>query len=53
VRGIFGKPERRWKDNIKNFPEVTVCEDVNWVHLALDKDEWRVLLNTEIKLRFA
>jgi hypothetical protein len=27
------------------------CEDVNWIHLAQDRDEWWVLVNTVMNLR--
>jgi hypothetical protein len=31
------KPRRRSKNN---------SEDVKWIHLALDRDQWRVSVNT-------
>jgi hypothetical protein len=27
-------------------------EDVDWIHLAQGKDQWRVPMNTVMKLRF-
>jgi hypothetical protein len=27
------------------------CEDVNWIHLARDRVQWRTLVNTVMKLR--
>jgi hypothetical protein len=27
------------------------CEVVNWIHLAQDRDRWRALVNTVMKLR--
>jgi hypothetical protein len=30
---------RRWGDNIKNDLKEAVCEDVNWIHLAQNKDQ--------------
>jgi hypothetical protein len=33
-------------------PEELVCESVDLIHLAQDRRQWRVLVNTVIKLRF-
>jgi hypothetical protein len=34
---LFGRPRRRWKDNIKmNFHEVR-CEGMDWVDVARDR----------------
>jgi len=27
------------------------CEDVNWIHLAEDRVQWRILVNTVMKVR--
>jgi hypothetical protein len=27
------------------------CEDVDWIHVALDRDEWMAVVNTIINLR--
>jgi len=29
------------------------CEDVDWIHLAQDRDQWLVLVNTVMSLLFA
>jgi len=35
----FGKPERRWKNNINiNFKDIC-WEDVDWIHLAQDMEK--------------
>lgn len=40
------RPMRRWEDNFKiNLREV-VLEGVDWIHLDLDWDRRRVLVNT-------
>jgi hypothetical protein len=44
-------PRRRWKDNIGLDLRETVREDVEWVHLAQDRDRWRSLVNTIMNLR--
>lgn len=33
-------------------PKVLGCESVDWVHLAQDRRQWRVLVNRVMKLRF-
>jgi hypothetical protein len=35
----FGRPGCRWEDNKMDLKEVE-CEDVDWVHLAGDRDKW-------------
>jgi hypothetical protein len=39
-----------WVGNIKMYHKVTGCE-VNWIQLALDRDQRLALLNTVMKLR--
>jgi hypothetical protein len=46
----FGRPRRRWKDNIKTNLREMVREGVEWMHLAQERDQWRVLVNTVMKL---
>jgi hypothetical protein len=40
------RPRRRWEGNIKMDLKETGFEDVDWVHLAEDRDRWRALVNT-------
>jgi hypothetical protein len=59
-RILVGKPEgkrprgratRRWMDNIKmNLREIG-WDGMDWIELAQDRDQWRALVNTVIKLR--
>jgi hypothetical protein len=44
----LGRPRRRWEDNIEM--DLSEIVDVDWVHLAQDKDWWRVV-NTVMNLR--
>jgi hypothetical protein len=37
-----GKPERRWKINIKLNLRRIGSEDLNWTQMALDKIRWRL-----------
>jgi hypothetical protein len=47
----FGKPGRRWKNNIKiNFKDI-YWEDVDWINLAQDMDKWWAVVSTVINLQ--
>jgi hypothetical protein len=47
----LGRPRRRWADNIKiNLREIG-WDDVDWIELGQDRDQWRALVNTVMKLR--
>jgi len=39
------------KNENKTELKETVCEDVDWMHLAQDRDQWRALANTVLKVR--
>jgi hypothetical protein len=47
----FGKPRRRWEDNIKMDLQEVGCRDMDWIDLALDSKRWRALVNAVINLR--
>jgi hypothetical protein len=42
---IFWLEDGRWKDNIRTDLREIVWEDVDSIHLALDRDQWRALVN--------
>jgi len=49
-RRPLGRPRRRWEDNIRlDLREVGGGGD--WLMLAQDRDRWRALVNTVMKLR--
>jgi hypothetical protein len=59
-RILMGKPEgkislriprRRWVDNIKMDLSEIGCDDMDWIDLAQDRDQWRALVNTVMNLR--
>jgi hypothetical protein len=50
-RRPLGRPRRRWVDNIKMDLREIGWVGVDWVVLAQDRDHWRALVNTEMKLR--
>ena len=47
----YGKPRRRWEDNIRmDFDEIGINAD-NWVDSAQDRNYWRALMNAALNLR--
>ena len=46
----FGRPRRRWEDNIKMDLEVGRCCG-EWMELADDRDRWRALVSTGMNFR--
>jgi hypothetical protein len=47
----LGRPRHRWEGNIKMGLREIGWEDVDWMHLPQDMDQWRTLVNTVTKLR--
>ena len=46
----FGRPRRRWEDNIKmDLQEVGWGMD--WIKLAQDRDRWRALVSAVMNFR--
>jgi hypothetical protein len=59
-RILVGKPEgkrplgrlrRTWVGNIKMDLREIGWDGVDWIHMAQDRDQWRALVNTVLKLR--
>jgi hypothetical protein len=58
VRGAYnilvgrplGRPRHRWEDNIKMDLGEIGFGDVDWIHLAQDRDRWRALVNMVMNL---
>jgi hypothetical protein len=47
----LGRPRRRWVDNIKmDFRELG-WDCMDWIDLAQDRDQWRVLVNAVMNFR--
>jgi hypothetical protein len=46
-----GRPRRRREDNIRMDVRETEWKVVDEMHLAQDRDQWRVLVNTTMKLQ--
>jgi hypothetical protein len=47
----LGRPRRRWEDNIKMDLREIGLSSVDWINLAQDRGQWRVLVNTMMNLR--
>ena len=47
----FGRPIRRWEDNIKMDLEEVGRSCGDWMGLAEDRDSWRALVSTVINFR--
>jgi hypothetical protein len=50
-RRPFGRPRRRWVDNIKVDLRETGWDGMDWTDVAQDRDQWRALVNTVMNLR--
>jgi hypothetical protein len=40
-----GRPRHSWESNIKVGLKNTVYKDVDWIHMAQDRDKWQHLVN--------
>jgi hypothetical protein len=47
----LGRPRRRWEDNTRMDLRRMGLEGVDWMHLAQDRDQWWVAVNTVMNLR--
>ena len=47
----LGRPRLRWDDNIKRDLQEVVCECMDWVELAQDRDRWRALVTAVMNFR--
>jgi hypothetical protein len=47
----LGRPRRRWVDNIKIDLREIGWDGVDWIEMARDRNQWRVLVNTVLNLR--
>jgi hypothetical protein len=46
----LGRPRRGWVDNIKIDLSEVGWDGMDWIDLALDRDQWRALVNTVMNL---
>jgi hypothetical protein len=47
----LGRTRRKWVDNNKMDYREIEWDDVDWIYLAQDGDQWRTLVKTAINLR--
>jgi hypothetical protein len=50
-RRLLERPRHRWEVNIRIDLREICWEDVDWIHLAQDRDQWWDVVNTIIDLR--
>jgi hypothetical protein len=50
-RRPFGRPRRRWEDNIKIDLREIGIDGANWIRLAQDRVKWRAFVSTVMNLR--
>jgi hypothetical protein len=48
----LGRPRHRREDNIKMDLQALGCGGMDWIELAQDRDRWRALANSVMKLQF-
>jgi hypothetical protein len=46
----LGRPKRRWEDNIKMDLREIGWGDMDWIHLAEGRDQWRTHVNMVMSL---
>jgi hypothetical protein len=47
----LGRPRSIWEDNIRMNLRETVRDVLDCSHMAQDSDQWKVIVNTAMKLR--
>jgi hypothetical protein len=47
----LGRPRRSLEDNIRMDLREEVWEGVDWMNLAQNRDQWRAVVNTVMKLQ--
>jgi hypothetical protein len=47
----LGRPRRRWVDNIKMDLRGIGWDGMDWIDLAQDRDQWRILVNMVMNLQ--
>jgi hypothetical protein len=45
------RPRRRWVDNIKMDLREIGWDDMDWIDLTQDRDQWKTLVNTVMNIQ--
>jgi hypothetical protein len=48
---LLGRPTSRWVDNIRMDLGEVGWDDVDWIGLAQDRDQWRAFVNSVMNLQ--
>jgi hypothetical protein len=48
---LFGKPRRRWEDDIRMDLSKIGWKSVDRIHLAQDRDQWRAVVDAVMNFR--
>jgi hypothetical protein len=48
---LLGRPKHGWEDNMNMDLHTVGWGNMDWIHLAQDRDGWRTLVNAEMNLR--
>jgi hypothetical protein len=46
----FGRPRRRWEDNVKMDLQEVGCGGMDWTELVQERERWRALVNAVMNL---
>jgi hypothetical protein len=47
----LGRPRHRWVDNIEMVLREIGWDDMDWINMAQDRDQWRARVNMVLNLR--
>jgi hypothetical protein len=47
----LGRPRRRWEDGVRMDLREIGLEDVDWIRLAQDRDQWRAVVSAVMNIR--
>ena len=47
----FGRPRRRWEDNIRMDRQEVLFWGTDWIELVQDRDSWRARVSAVMNLR--
>jgi hypothetical protein len=50
---LLGAPRCRWQNNIRMDLRERGWENVNWIHLVQDSDQWRALMTSWVIISFS